>query len=456
MNSSSQLPRRTRVALWAMRATGSWSPSLEGDLLEEINAGRGTAWLYLQVGTALARHALHTVLALGLFYTLVAFAVQIGERILGGWPSTEYGLVAAAALAILFALKLRARVAAYVIAGLGAYFVAELGVHLVYGLRAAQGAPAHLAVMGAGLLGVCFGALLARAHKAATWIRAARAVHLALFLSVFAGASVWAQTTAPGTNVASGSSQATPAPTFEVVSVKRNHLPNFVQRSRIQWTPGRLTATNVTLKQLIMSAHDLVVDSRLLGGPDWLDETTVNIEATAPGRSKAEMQIMLRQLLKQRFRLVAKGVTRSLPVYKLVRARKDGRLPAGMKITPCTKPDEAPVEGVAPSCESVGFGNGGLFAASVTLSRLANVLSVSSTYTDIDRLVLNETGLTDAYTFTLNWAPTRQILGLRWDPKSELPSFPTALEEQTGLKLQPANAQVEVLVIQSASWPELD
>jgi len=44
---------------------------------------------------------------------------------------------------------------------MAAFSASEVAIHLYYGIRAAQGVPTHFAVMGAGVLGVMLGSLLA-------------------------------------------------------------------------------------------------------------------------------------------------------------------------------------------------------------------------------------------------------------------------------------------------------
>ena len=102
------------------------------------------------------------VLVLALSW-LTAFAlVQVGQRVFGGWAASQVGLVLACALGVFFALRMRVRLVAYLLAGQVAFGVAELALHSVYGIRSVQGAPTHLAVMLAGSLGVLLGWYLSR------------------------------------------------------------------------------------------------------------------------------------------------------------------------------------------------------------------------------------------------------------------------------------------------------
>ena len=167
--------RHVAVALWLMRVSRRVPSELMGDLIEEMINGRSASWLYAQatyavvVGMSQGRtdmnryvHATgRTLASLAAFYALSFVGVQIGERWLGGWPAAEIGLLLAASVAAVIAIRFRAAIAAYVVLGFAAYAASQLVVHLIYGIRAAQGAPTHFAVMGAGLLGVALGAIAA-------------------------------------------------------------------------------------------------------------------------------------------------------------------------------------------------------------------------------------------------------------------------------------------------------
>jgi len=91
--------------------------------------------------------------------------VQIGQRLLGGWPASTLGELAALVLGVVLALRLRATVTAYFLTAMTAYSASLNAIHLLYGIHAAQGAPTHNAVMGAGLIGVILGALLATHYR---------------------------------------------------------------------------------------------------------------------------------------------------------------------------------------------------------------------------------------------------------------------------------------------------
>jgi uncharacterized protein (TIGR03435 family) len=79
----------------------------------------------------------------------------------------------------------------------------------------------------------------------------------------------------------------------------------------------------------------------------------------------------------------------------------------------------------------------------------------------LGRTVIDKTGLTGRYDFTLNWAPDPGVPGARPDgpdapppPDPDGPSIFTAMQEDLGLKLQSAKGPVEIIVIDRAEKPD--
>jgi uncharacterized protein (TIGR03435 family) len=160
--------------------------------------------------------------------------------------------------------------------------------------------------------------------------------------------------------------------------------------------------------------------------------------------------------------------TREQPIYALMLARRDGRL--GEKIMPstvdCTPPangrDPArfapPAPGVRPKC---GFmiGPGRINVGGQTMASLAQTLSRF-----VGGIVVDKTGLTEAYDVELTFAPGPGIrfAGRDLPPQpggtppianSDAPSVFTAVQEQLGLKLEATKGPVDVLVVDSAEKP---
>ncbi len=81
--------------------------------------------------------------------------------------------------------------------------------------------------------------------------------------------------------------------------------------------------------------------------------------------------------------------------------------------------------------------------------------------TALDRPVVDHTGLTGRYDFTLNWTPDDSQF-LQFGPRppqpetadpNAPPGLYTAIQEQLGLKLQPAKLPADVMVIDHAEKP---
>jgi uncharacterized protein (TIGR03435 family) len=83
------------------------------------------------------------------------------------------------------------------------------------------------------------------------------------------------------------------------------------------------------------------------------------------------------------------------------------------------------------------IGTGTIMGGSFPMLGLARTLSGQ-----IQRIVVDRTGLAGDWDFDLKWAPINAAA-----PDPDSPSIFTALQEQLGLKLEPANGPVDVLVI---------
>ena len=120
------------------------------------------------------------------------------------------------------------------------------------------------------------------------------------------------------------------APAFEVASIKRNKSGDGFMGMGMQ-PGGRLTMTNMPVRQLIVRAYG-VQPYQVLGGPSWITSDRFDITAKAPGdASPQEMNAMLETLLADRFKLKVRKETRQSDVYRLVKARADGKLGEALK-----------------------------------------------------------------------------------------------------------------------------
>ena len=241
-------------------------------------------------------------------------------------------------------------------------------------------------------------------------------------------------------------------PRFEVASIKPNNR-NDGQVS-VSYRNGRYTATGVSLELLIRTAYQ-VQEFQIVDAPDWSTSDRFDIMAVAADPN-APQQPMLRALLQVRFNLVLRREMRERPVYALVIARADGRL--GPQLRPSAL--NCATRGSEPRC-GTSVGPGRIQAGGRSMAELATALSnLTNTGSSLGRLIVDRTGLAGAYDadlrFTPDNAPTPGLQPGSPAIDSDGPSIFTALQEQLGLKLEPARAPVDVLVVQRVERPTPD
>lgn len=253
--------------------------------------------------------------------------------------------------------------------------------------------------------------------------------------------------------------QPPPAPLrFEVASIKPNKTSAGTV-SRIS-PGGRFSATRFSLQDLLRIAYGI---ERIVGGPDWITRERFDVFATANGElttsgAHPTLPPALRTLLEDRFRLVAHVEQRDFQVYALKRVSEE-RLGANLSPTPvdclAVPVQERAARGIDCRMSAPGA-QGRVFAGSSSIGRLVGELR-----RNVDRPVIDQTGLQGSFKIELNWAtiPTQSLAALAAAPASEpLPSRegPTlfvAVQEQLGLKLEPTVVSLNVVVIDSVERP---
>src|SRR5687767_8405752 len=124
-----------------------------------------------------------------------------------------------------------------------------------------------------------------------------------------------------------------PQQQFEVVSVKRN-TTNSGDSIAGMFRGGRLQSVNVTAENLIGTAYrvDFFVVDNL---PGWAKSERYDVSAVAPANSTpADMPVMLRRVLSDRFTLRAHTEQRQVDGYQLTRIRPDS---LGADLQPLTE-----------------------------------------------------------------------------------------------------------------------
>jgi uncharacterized protein (TIGR03435 family) len=237
-----------------------------------------------------------------------------------------------------------------------------------------------------------------------------------------------------------------PPPVFDVAAIHPHisepHEHNSIWSSA---TDGNFKAENVSVRTLIWWAYEMP-EARILDLPDWAGTSHFNIDAAADSALDRQLkgftsdaarkvkEAMVRALLADRFKLVTHTETRELPVYLLVIARGGAKL----------GPPEA-------NGTVINLGNQHMEVQTAnSVPSLAEQLSKVA-----GRDVLDNTGITGRYHLTLKWTPDDATAPSSADgaEADNGPSLFTALEEQLGLRLEPAKGPVPVLVIDHVEMP---
>jgi uncharacterized protein (TIGR03435 family) len=221
-------------------------------------------------------------------------------------------------------------------------------------------------------------------------------------------------------------------PAFEVASVKPDASETGVDR--IDFSKGSVIIVNVSLKRLIGMAYG-VAEGRdyLFSGPQWVDSERFDITAKFPPETpKAEVLLMLQRLLEERFALKLHREDREFSVYALTIAK------GGPKLHPTLKP--GPYRFSAQPGHATGF--------SLSMPQFADRLS--RPVFQLERQVVDFTGLTGEFDIAIDWRPERTVSD---DDPGALakPSIFSALSGQLGLKLEPRKTRLDVLVVDSAN-----
>ena len=220
----------------------------------------------------------------------------------------------------------------------------------------------------------------------------------------------------------------------------------------------------MSVKDMIGSAWG-VQPFQISGGPAWIDSVRFDIAAKADHDAKTpELMLMMRSFLAERFQLAIHRETKDQPIFALVLARKDGKL--GPQLTEskqggCTPPDLTkpppppdPAKGPSLACGQIFMGfSGQVRGVSVSVQRLLPMLSGY-----LDRIVVDQTGLTGTYDVSIQWTPDDSHLaqfppGAPRPAQDSAPSLFTAFQEQLGLKLESQKGPVEMIVIDRAEKP---
>jgi uncharacterized protein (TIGR03435 family) len=224
---------------------------------------------------------------------------------------------------------------------------------------------------------------------------------------------------------------------FDFVTVKpgKHMLGTDIQT---RYTRDSYSATNISLENLISDAYGLQMYNLVTGLPGWAKSATFDIEAKMDAdtfaayqklpqkQQKEQHRWMMQSLLTDRFNLKVHHVTRQLPIYALVIAKGGSKL----------KQSNAKESWMSGRDGQMDFTDASLETVAISLSY------------ELDRIVLDETGLKGKYDLTLKWTPDEERRAADAGP-----SIFTAVQEQLGLKLKSTTGPVDTVVVDHIERP---
>ena len=207
---------------------------------------------------------------------------------------------------------------------------------------------------------------------------------------------------------------------------------------------------NTTLDDLITMAYDIHV-KQLVGGPQWMasDKYDLTVKPDVPGQPNVkQLKEVIQKLLADRYQLKFHHDKKELAVYAITVAKGGSKLKKSE-----ADPNSLPglFFGRAPNGMSFNVRNATLAEAASTLQG-----------TILDKPVVDQTGLTDKYDYTLTFTPDPGMMAGFGPPPpgppaaenpDAAPDIFTAFQQQLGLKLESTKAEADVLVIDKVEKP---
>ncbi|MEP7352222.1 MAG: TIGR03435 family protein [Acidobacteriota bacterium] len=231
-------------------------------------------------------------------------------------------------------------------------------------------------------------------------------------------------------------------PSFEVSTIKPAN-PDQPGQSILVDRAGLFTTTNTSLKDLLIFAYG-IHPGQLQNVPAWADSDKYDITGKPDHEgmgNDTQIRSMVKKLLAERFSLTLHREKKELSAYTLNIGK------SGSKLTINDTGGNLPGFG--------GRGPGSVGVRNSTMEQFAGFLQARI----VDRPVVDKTGLTGKYDFTLTWRPEQQATAQPANappPPPDMESRPdifTAMQEQLGLRFQAEKTPVDVIVIDKAAKP---
>jgi uncharacterized protein (TIGR03435 family) len=244
---------------------------------------------------------------------------------------------------------------------------------------------------------------------------------------------------------------------FELISIRQDTTE---REGTLGATADGFRMTNMTLSRLILTAYipsdGGAVFWEPVGFPDWLRKERYDVEAKVseadlaewqkPARQQAMVRSMLQALLADRCHLAVHRELKDAPVYYLTVGK------GGPKFK------ESKSDQLSPNGTQFPYPGGGTVELGADHEQhfsQAPMTLLASYLTNMNlggRPVQDRTGLTGRYDFVLQWGWTGGMTAAPGEASDPGPTLFSATEA-LGLKLVPANGQVETLVLDHVERP---
>jgi len=281
-------------------------------------------------------------------------------------------------------------------------------------------------------------------------------------------------------NALQGSAHASEEPplsAFDVVSIKPHKDEGMRMQAGIWIRPDGISASGIPLPMILREAFG-VSEDRLLNEPDWAKSSRYDIEAKVAPEDAAKLKAlspqqrweMLLPALEDRFGLKFHRDMADLQAYTLVVAKGGEKMTAAQPPSAGGDAFQGPVKadgsgGSAPQSQMMMRRSSEGMRLECHAASLASLVQTISE--QLGSTVVDKTGLTGNYDFTLSWMPDEgsgpmmegsapmmmRMSGVGGPADGDTakeasgPSLFTALQEQLGLKLERQKVHVDVVVI---------
>ena len=232
-------------------------------------------------------------------------------------------------------------------------------------------------------------------------------------------------------------------PSFEVATIKPSK-PDAQGKLFVVEPGGKFRTLNFTLGEMISTAYG-VQAKQVVNAPEWVwtEKFDVQAKPDTPGSpSNAQLMGEVQRLMADRFQLKFHRDKKELSALVITVDKSGSKL----------KPSEGDPKGLP------GLFFGGVGVLRVNNAAISDFTSLMQSAV-LDRPVVDHTGLTGRYDFTLKWTPDEAQLaqmGMKAPPTEAAdapPNLFTALPEELGLRMESTRTPVEVLVIEKVEKP---